>query len=94
MAEITHGSSLEPYRPSKRQIVWLRAIEAEMTSGSAVGGKGLNPLLSCVCMGYRSQLRVLSCLDPERNYLFFPLAVHRNVSKTVKITEITTEISL
>jgi len=51
MAEITCGSSLEPTAQAiERQMVWLRAIEAEIDLWSAVGGKGLNPLLSCVCI--------------------------------------------
>ena len=52
IAEITCGSSLEPTAQAiERQMVWLRAIEAEIDLWSAVGGKGLNLLISCVCMG-------------------------------------------
>ena len=42
MAEITSGSSFEPYSPGLKEtemVVLLKAVKAKMTSGNAVGGR-------------------------------------------------------
>jgi len=65
MIEITHGSSLEPYSPSKRQMVWLRGIEAEIDLWECCGWERVKPTPVVCVHGVTvcSQLRVFSCLD-------------------------------